>query len=146
MTVQRSGVPVMVAFSTVAVVLAQTFCHFQFSVLPAPGRALAISTEWTVPGDRLGRVLKPRARAVVGVLFRRSGLAPGRYSCALRVGRTLVATVGARIPLVAHQGLDGTFVNLPENAEIRSGSYTFILTYSLDNKNVIGLKLIKAAP
>jgi hypothetical protein len=73
------------------------FCHFQFSVLPAPGRALALSTEWTVPGRRLGRVLKPRTRTVVSVLFRRSGLDPGRYSCALRVGRTVVARVGARI-------------------------------------------------
>jgi hypothetical protein len=73
------------------------FCNFHFAVLPAPGRGRLVTTEWSAPGGSLGRVAKPLARRVVGVVSRSSGLRPGRYTCTLRVGDAVLRRVTAAV-------------------------------------------------
>ena len=76
----------------------QLYCTFDMAVLPAKGRNRVLTTSWRVPGRTLGRVSKPRTRRVSGVVARSGQLFPvGRYTCTLRSGTIVVASVGARI-------------------------------------------------
>lgn len=91
--IQRNGAPA----TSFPRPVRRLFCHFDFAVLPLPGRGRPVSTQWRAPGAALGRVRKPIARRVVGVLARPSGLGAGRYACTLRVGPRALASVAARI-------------------------------------------------
>ena len=73
------------------------FCTFHFAVLPVRGGGRLVTTEWTVPGASLGRVAKPLARRVVGVVSRSPRLRPGRYTCTLRVGDAVLRRVSAAV-------------------------------------------------
>ncbi len=76
----------------------QLYCTFDLAVLPARGPKRGLSTAWRVPGGTLEQVSKPRTRRVTGVVARSGPSFPsGRYTCTLRSGNTVVATVGARI-------------------------------------------------
>ncbi|MGD9571442.1 MAG: PKD domain-containing protein [Thermoleophilia bacterium] len=74
------------------------FCTFDFAVLPAKGRARALTTQWRVPGGTLPRVSKPRTRRVSGVIAPAGSRFPsGRYTCVLRSGTVTVGTVAVRV-------------------------------------------------
>jgi len=54
------------------------------------------------------------------------------------------AVAGDKIPLLSGQTVNGTFSKLPEGAEIQAPPYTFAISYNLDGKGIVGLKVTKA--
>ena len=82
------------------------------------------------------------------------GAAPLRSETELKIeGVRLVVTldpafradVGDKISLVACQNINGKFKDLAEGSTIQADSYSFALSYNLDGKDVIGLKVTKTA-
>jgi len=54
------------------------------------------------------------------------------------------ASVGTKIPLIAGEGVNGTFSSLPEGAEIQGGGYTFVIHYGVPNGEVgLTVKAVK---
>jgi hypothetical protein len=66
------------------------YARFPFVALPSAGRP--ISVQWITPKGPLERLPRPRIRNVAGVVRAGGGarLAPGRYTCILRVGGKVV--------------------------------------------------------
>jgi len=72
------------------------FCNVRFAILPSGG---TITTEWRSGAVRSDRTVRPRAFRVSAFVRGPSGraLAPGRYTCTLRVRGTPLAAASIRV-------------------------------------------------